>query len=61
MLRDGWAIACMAGLWGWIVSTACFIVAAFPSRDVFAKVPALRWGALVVLFFSLWIAGMVNA
>lgn len=61
MLHDGWAVACELGLWGWIASTVCFIVAAFPSRGVFARIPALRWGIAIVVFFSLWVAGMVQA
>lgn len=61
MLHDGWAVVCQVGLWGWIASTIGLIVNAFPRRGIMDGAAAGRWGGGVVVFFGLWIVGMVLA
>jgi len=61
MVHEGWALVCQFGLWGWIAATVGFITAAFPTRDQFAIRPAAIWGGAFLIFFLLWLAGMVLA
>ena len=61
MLSEGWAVICLAGLYGWILSAVGFILKAFPVKGVFDRKPAAWWGGAVLLFYTLWIAGMYNA
>ncbi|MBJ6800670.1 hypothetical protein [Geomonas propionica] len=56
-----WSIICVAGLWGFVTCTIFFILRAFPARDSFQGKAALRWGAGVLLFFVVWIVGMMQA
>lgn len=61
MLHEGWALLCQLGLWGWIVSAVGFIMKAFPSRNVFDKRSAIRWGVCLLGGYVVWIVGMVMA
>jgi len=61
MINENWALLCEAGFWGWTTSAAGFLLASFPARGVFRGGSALRWGGALVVFFSLWIVGMLKA
>ncbi len=61
MGHDLWSLVLVTGLWGWIVATLFFIFRAFPRHGVFEPAPALRWGAILLFFFFLWILGLLNA
>ena len=61
MLRDGWAVVCQVGLWGWVAATIVFITKAFPRRGHMDGKAAGLWGVAVVAFLSLWVLGMVMA
>ncbi|HJV34086.1 hypothetical protein [Geomonas sp.] len=56
-----WSMLTLAGLWGFVGCTAGFILKAFPARDCFERRNGLLWGALLLLFFLLWMVGMANA
>lgn len=58
----GWSMAVVFGLLGWIVGTLLFIWKAFRkgTTEVMLK-PALIWGGMTVIFYALWIIGMMRA
>lgn len=56
-----WSIVTLAGLAVWITSTVVFIFTAFPARGVFAARPARMWGAVLIVSYGVWIAGMIHA
>jgi hypothetical protein len=56
-----WSMVCLAGLWGFLLSTVCCILQGFPARGVLAARPCLRWGAALLFCFLLWMVGMANA
>lgn len=45
----------------WMTSTLVFIFKAFPSRGQFEARPALKWGLVLVVSFTVWIVGLLNA
>jgi hypothetical protein len=45
----------------WIASTLGFIFKAFPARGQFEAHLALKWGVAVVVSFTIWIVGLLNA
>ena len=46
---------------GWIGCTMGFIFGAYEKDDRFNNKKALKWGAAVVVFYALWVLGMVYA
>lgn len=56
-----WSIITLVGLLGWITSVMVFIIKAFPGRDLFEAKPARTWGLAVLVSYSIWIIGMLNA
>jgi hypothetical protein len=38
-----------------------FLFKAFPGRDQFDARPARTWGLAVLVSYSIWLAGMLNA
>jgi hypothetical protein len=60
MIHEGWAIVCIVGVWGWILSGTGFILKVFPRRDKFQHRPAAIWGGSFILFYVLWVVGMIN-
>lgn len=61
MMHEPWAFICEIGFWGWVLATVGFILKAFPRRDVMRKGLALQWGVSILVFYAVWIAGMVNS
>ncbi|MBE9504741.1 MAG: hypothetical protein IME96_11245 [Proteobacteria bacterium] len=61
MINQGWALACELGFLGWVGCTIGFIFRAFGDKDAFYGRRALFWGSLVVIFYALWVLGMVRA
>jgi hypothetical protein len=51
----------LVGVWGWIGSLLMFMFKAFPARGEFRTRQGLSWGSVAVLFFGLWIVGMLVA
>ena len=56
-----WSIVCVTGVWGFVICTIFLILRAFPARNSFEGRTALKWGAGVLLFFMVWIVGMMQA
>ncbi len=59
-MNEGWAVVCVIGVWGWILSGIGFILRAFPTKDSFDRRSAALWGGVFIFFYALWIAGMIN-
>lgn len=57
----GWSIILEIGFWGWIAGTLIFILKAFNSEHKIIMKRGLFWGGVVILFYALWIIGMINA
>ena len=56
-----WTLACLAGLWGFVLCTIGLILQGFPARGVFERGSSCRWGAALVVCFIVWMIGMANA
>ena len=56
-----WSIITLIGLSGWISSAIVFLFRAFPGRGLFEVREARVWGAVVLVSYGVWIAGMLNA
>jgi hypothetical protein len=56
-----WTMICLAGVWGFVLSTIGFILKSFPARGVFDCAKALKWGGALLLFFIAWMVGRANA
>ena len=61
MRSEAWAIICIIGVWGWIFSGVGFILKVFPAKDSFDGRSAAVWGGCFLLFYALWIAGMIHS
>jgi hypothetical protein len=61
-VSDGmWSIVTIIGLAGWVTSAIVFLFRAFPGRSLFEAREARIWGAAVLVFYAVWIVGMLNA
>ena len=56
-----WTLVCLAGLWGFVLSTVGMILRTFPARGVFDRGSALKWGTALLFCFAAWMIGMANA
>jgi hypothetical protein len=56
-----WSILVEIGFFGWIGSTIALIFRGFDEDNNLNKKKALFWGVLIVIFYALWVAGLVNA
>lgn len=56
-----WSIVCEVGFIGWIGCAIAFILRVFTGERSFVPRRAIFWGILIVLFYSLWLAGMLRA
>ena len=61
MINEQWALVTVIGFWGWVLATVWFIFRVFPARHIFVKRNALRCGGVILLFFIIWLLGMLNA
>jgi hypothetical protein len=61
MGHEIWSIILIAGLIGWIFSCIMLMLKAFPVKDVFVASAGIRWGSAGVMFFFIWIIGLLNA
>ena len=61
MINDGLAVICIIGVWGWILSGVGFILRVFPVRHAFEKRAAAIWGGCFLVFYTLWVAGMIRS
>jgi len=56
-----WSIMCEVGFVGWIACTVGFIFFVFTGDRGFRVKRALVWGALIIIFYAVWIVGMLRA
>jgi hypothetical protein len=56
-----WSVVIILSLAGWVTSTLFFIFRVFPSKDHFEARQALVWGGCTIVFYALWVVGLVNA
>ena len=56
-----WTMTAVAGLWCFLICTIVMILKGFPSRGVFDRACALKWGIGMLLSFVVWIVGMTRA
>lgn len=61
MINEGWAVITVIGVWGWILAGVGFFIRVFPARDRFNGGAAAIWGGAFILFYLLWVTGMINA
>ncbi|MBI4619766.1 MAG: hypothetical protein HY739_06355 [Desulfobacterales bacterium] len=56
-----WSILLEIGFIGWIGCTIGFIFRVFTGEKGFDSRRALLWGGLIIIFYALWIVGMMRA
>lgn len=56
-----WSIICEIGFIGWIACTIGFILFVFAGEKGFLAKRAFVWGALVIIFYAVWVVGMLQA
>jgi hypothetical protein len=58
-----WSIILEIGFFGWVLSAIGFILFAIGRQKErnYSKVPTFLWIGFILIFFGLWIAGMMNA
>ena len=56
-----WSVVVEIGFLGWVGSTITFIFKGIDSENRLVKKNALLFGALVVVFYALFVAGLINA
>jgi hypothetical protein len=58
-----WTVVLEIGLLGWIGSMVGFILSLFQDKErgKFILAPAFTWGGLALIFFSMWVFGMMKA
>lgn len=60
-MSQNWALLTLLGLYGWILSTVAFILKSFPPNGGFISEKGIKYGTFIVVFFSIWIIGMLKA
>ena len=60
-MNTAWSIVAQAGFWGWLLGTVGFILTVFPQRGSFRGASAFRWGIPLLLFYVVWVVGMLNS
>jgi hypothetical protein len=56
-----WSLILETGLIGWVGATIGFIFLAFSREGALHNRKALFWGSLIIIFYLLWIIGMLKA
>jgi hypothetical protein len=57
----GWSIVLEIGFWGWVSAVLLFIMTGFSAENRVIPKRGLLIGGLIILFYALWIVGMMNA
>ena len=61
-MSDGfWSILVLISFFGWISSAIVFLFKAFPERGQFKARPAGLWGAVLLVSYTIWVIGLLNA
>ncbi len=61
MINEFYAFLTVVGFMGWVGFTIVFIFKAFGAKGEFYPRIALKIGLVVVLFYFVWIVGMLKA
>ena len=61
MINEGWGVVSQVGFWGWVSCSVGLILRSFPRRETFLASRGLAWGTGLVLFFVVWVVGMLKA
>ncbi|MCX7770111.1 MAG: hypothetical protein N2202_03400 [Proteobacteria bacterium] len=61
MINEGFALLTVLSFLGWVFATIYFIFKAFNERGEFFAKKAIKIGIIIIIFYSLWIIGMLNA
>ena len=59
--KVGWSVVTEIGFFGWVGSALIFIFTFLKKEGGLAKRRALVWGGCIIIFYFLWIMGMVRA
>ncbi len=57
----GWSIFLEIGFVGWVTCTIIFIFKVFTGEKGFEGRKAMFWGPFIILFYAMWLIGMMNA
>lgn len=57
----GWSIFLEIGFVGWVACTIMFILKVFTGEKGFQGRKALFWGPIIIIFYAMWIIGMMKA
>jgi hypothetical protein len=60
-MNTAWSIVSQIGFWGWVLGSVGFILAVFPHRGSVRGTEAFRWGLPLLLFYAVWVVGMLYA
>jgi len=60
-MNTAWSLVAQAGFWGWLLVTVGFILTVFPHRGTFCGAKAFRWGIPLLLFYLVWVVGMLRS
>jgi hypothetical protein len=61
MIDERFAFLTVISFLGWVGFTILFIFKAFGAKGEFYPKPAIKIGIVIVVFYALWIIGMLNA
>jgi hypothetical protein len=61
MENEAWGVISVVGVWGWMLSVVGFIIKSFPTGGRFNGRSAMIWGGCLIIFYALWVVGMLNA
>lgn len=59
--NNRWALLAEIGFWGWVACAVLFIFRAVNKTGAIKQRPAFFWVAGFILFYGLWILGLLNA
>lgn len=58
--RNQWAVLAVIGFFGWIACALLFVVKAISKTGKVSARPAIAWIAGFIVFYGLWILGLLN-
>jgi hypothetical protein len=56
-----WAFVLEIGFVGWLLSAVLFIFKAWDEEDNFYPRKAALWGVILVVFYAIWVVGLMRA
>ncbi len=61
MVNENWALFSEIGFWGWIISVTGLLVYTYTRNTDTSKFSTILLGALAVVFYVIWVYGMISA